>query len=279
MSRTTGQVFYKMTGSGNDFVMLDGRLTTVEEWPSERIRAACDRRLGIGADGLVLLTPDPEDGDRIRMEYFNSDGSYAAMCGNAALCSTRLAVFLEMAPPEGMTLVTGAGLVRTRCAGGEHLAELQLPPFEVPVPLEIEFGVGESAFWFGTVGVPHLVVLTDDAMAVDVERRGRDLRFHSVLAPGGANINFVSPRRARDDGAPWLIRTYERGVEAETLACGTGTLAAAFALHQAGIRSLPGDWETCRGIRLAVAGSIEGEQATENWLCGEGRLVFTGILR
>lgn len=278
MSRATGQVFYKMTGSGNDFVMLDGRLTGVEEWPAERIAAACDRRLGIGADGIVILTPEPEGENRVRMEYFNSDGSYAAMCGNAALCSTRLAAFLEMAPPEGMTLVTGAGLVRTRCAGGEHLAELQLPPFPVPVPIAIECRVGESAFWHGTVGVPHLIVLTDDANAVDVEQRGRQLRFHPALAPEGANINFVSGSRV-GDGAPWVIRTYERGVEAETLACGTGTLAAAFALHQAGIRSLPGEWETCRGIRLAVAGSIDGDQAAENWLCGEGRLVFTGILR
>ncbi|HEX9754131.1 MAG TPA: diaminopimelate epimerase [Gemmatimonadales bacterium] len=279
MSRTTGQVFYKMTGSGNDFVMLDGRLTNLEEWPAERIAAACDRRLGIGADGLVLLTPEPEGGDGIRMEYFNSDGSYAAMCGNAALCSTRLAAFLEMAPSEGMTLVTGAGLVRTRCAGGDHLAELQLPPFQVPVPVPIECREGESGFWCSTVGVPHLIVLTDDAMAVDVEGRGRELRFHPALGSAGANVNFVSPSRSSSDGAPWLIRTYERGVEAETLACGTGTLAAAFALHRAGIRSLPGEWETCRGIRLAVAGTLEGDQAVENWLCGEGRLVFTGILR
>lgn len=277
MSRTKGQVFYKMTGSGNDFVMLDGRLTSVEQWPAERIAAVCDRRLGIGADGLVILTPEPEE--RLRMEYFNSDGSYAAMCGNAALCSTRLAAFLEMAPPEGMTLVTGAGLVRTRCAGGDHLAEMQLPPFQVPVAVPIECREGESGFWCSIVGVPHLIVLTDDAMAVDVERRGRELRFHPALAPDGANINFVSGPRDGGGGGPWLIRTYERGVEAETLACGTGTLAAAFALHHAGIRSLPGEWETCRGIRMAVAGTLDGDQAVENWLCGEGRLVFTGILR
>jgi diaminopimelate epimerase len=278
MSRATGQVFYKMTGSGNDFVMLDGRLTSVEDWPAERIAAACDRRLGVGADGLVILTPESGEGDRVRMEYFNSDGSYAPMCGNAALCSARLAAFLELAPPEGMTLVTGAGLVRTRCAGGDHLAELQLPPFQVPGPVAIECREGESGFWFSIVGVPHLIVLTEEAMAVDVERRGRELRFHPALGSEGANVNFVSGPRA-GDGSPWLIRTYERGVEAETLACGTGTLAAAFALHQAGIRSLPGEWETCRGIRLAVAGAIDGDQASENWLCGEGRLVFTGILR
>ena len=102
-----GTVFYKMTGSGNDFVLLDGRSTTPESWPPERIAALCDRRDGIGADGLVILTP--EDGDAVRMAFFNSDGSRAAMCGNAALCSARLAAHLEFGSADGMRLLTDAG--------------------------------------------------------------------------------------------------------------------------------------------------------------------------
>jgi len=101
-----GVVFYKMSGSGNDFVMLDGRWAEPDSWTPERIRAVCDRRTGIGADGLVILTP--EGGGRVRMDFWNCDGSRADMCGNAALCSTRLAAFLELAPAEGMTLVTRA---------------------------------------------------------------------------------------------------------------------------------------------------------------------------
>ena len=95
-----GTVFYKMSGSGNDFVMLDGRRTRPEEWTADRIVALCDRRLGVGADGLVILTP--EAGDRVRMDFWNCDGSRADMCGNAALCSTRLSAFLELAPAAGM---------------------------------------------------------------------------------------------------------------------------------------------------------------------------------
>lgn len=268
-----GLVFYKMTGSGNDFVFLDGRLSGRDQWPAERIRQVCDRRMGVGADGLVILTPvGPGE---VRMDFFNSDGSEASMCGNAALCSSRLSAYLEMADGELTTLLTPAGRVRTRCAGSGHLAELCLPPFDVPVSMEIPTVQGETHIWFGTVGVPHLVVLTEDAGAVDLAARGRELRFHKSL-PDGANVNFVSPGATPD--APWLIRTYERGVEGETLACGTGTVAAAVILDAVGQRTLPGDWVTTRGITLSVAGSLEGSRATEAWLCGEGRLVFTGIL-
>lgn len=271
----SGTVFYKMTGSGNDFVMLDGRHTTPEAWPPERIAAVCDRRMGVGADGLVILTPVGPGA--IGMLYVNADGSRAAMCGNAALCATRLAVFLEMAPGEGMTLLTDSGPVRTRCVGDQDLAEIALPPFDLPETVAIEPAPGERGFYLGTVGVPHLVVVTDDAGAVDVEARGRELRGHPVVGPAGANVNFVSPVGAAN-GAPWLIRTYERGVERETLACGTGTVAAAFALQAAGLRSLPGEWQTSRGIRLGVAGQAEQGRSTEAWLLGEGRLVYTGIL-
>jgi len=276
MSKARGQVFYKMTGSGNDFVMFDGRLTTPGDWPAERMARICDRQMGVGADGIVFLTPDGQGG--VRMDYFNADGSPAAMCGNAALCSARLAAHLELAPPEGMTLLTPAGLMRTRCAGGPDLAELQMPAFQVPQPLTMEPQPGETGFFLGTVGVPHLIVLAEDAAVIDVARRGRELRFHPAVGPEGANVNFVSAP-ARVGQEPWLIRTYERGVEGETLACGTGTLAAAFALAAASRRALPSGWCTTRGIRLTVSGSLANGMASENWLCGEGRLVYMGVLR
>ena len=104
-----GTVVYKMTGSGNDFVMLDGRFTSPDRWPATRVAAICDRRSGVGADGLVILTPDAPG--RVRMTYWNSDGSRAAMCGNAARCSTRLAVYLELAEPGDLCLLTDAGVV------------------------------------------------------------------------------------------------------------------------------------------------------------------------
>lgn len=269
-----GTVFYKMTGSGNDFVMLDGRHVGPEECTAEAIARACDRRNGVGADGVVILTP--ESPGRVRMRYWNRDGSPAAMCGNAALCSTRLAAFLELAPAGGMTLVTDAGLVQTRCVGDGHMAEIGLPPFAVPRPVEIKARAGESAFLLGTVGVPHLVVVTRNCFDVDLPNRGRELRFDPAVGDSGANVNFVSPPAG--DGGAWTIRTYERGVEAETLACGTGTVAAAFALKVAGLGHLPSQWRTGRGSRLGVSGRIEGGQGYDAWLLGEGRLVFTGAL-
>ena len=114
--------FYKMSGSGNDFVLLDGRVAHLADWTPARIVAACDRRTGIGADGLVLL--EPAGPAAVRMHFFNSDGGRAAMCGNAALCSTRLAARLGMASPEGMTLATDAGPVPTRCVGDGEAAEI-----------------------------------------------------------------------------------------------------------------------------------------------------------
>ena len=233
--------------------------------------------MGAGADGFVILTPAETAGE-IRFEFLNSDGSRAGMCGNAALCSTRLAVFLEMAPTEGMTLLTDSGRVRTRCTGPGHMAEIMLPDFDLPVPVEVEPHAGESGFYLGTVGVPHLVVVTEDVAAVDIMGRGRELRFHPASGPTGANVNFISGPQ-NGSGEPWRIRTYERGVEGETLACGTGTVAAAFVADQLGRHPLPAEWQTVRGIRLGVSGARQGSKGTNAWLLGEGRLVYAGVVQ
>lgn len=269
----SGMVFYKMTGSGNDFVMLDGRHTTPEEWTGDAIVAMCDRRMGVGADGLVILTP--EAAGRVRMDFWNCDGSRADMCGNAALCSTRLAVHLKMAGREGMQLVTRAGAFPVRCIEGGERAELNLPDFDLPAhPSGLPLGPGDLAATLATVGVPHLVVEVSDLERPDLMDRGRELRFHPALGVAGANVNFVAPV----GGGRWCLRTYERGVEGETLACGTGAVAAAVALASAGRVSLPMDLVTRSGRILTIRGVIRGPRATDVWLAGEGRLVFRGEL-
>ena len=269
-----GTVFYKMTGSGNDFVVLDGRSTRPEQWPAERIVALCDRRGGIGADGLVILTP--EEDDAVRMTFFNSDGSRAAMCGNAALCSARLAAHLELGPASGIRLLTDAGVVDTRCLDHGARAEIRLPDAVVPKPVPaIAPGPGERAIWLGTVGVPHLVVLVDDVRSVEVVDRGRPLRWHPAAGDEGANVNFVSDSAAPGD--PWLIRTFERGVEGETLACGTGTVAAALALSAHCGLPLPLEFMSWGGEPLVARATVQGELATDVWLGGQGRLVFRGV--
>lgn len=265
--------FFKMTGSGNDFVMLDGRQTSPEQWPADRIVRACHRRSGIGADGLVILTP--VDATTVRMTFFNSDGSRAAMCGNAALCSTRLSARLGLASAEGMRLATDAGTYRTRCTGPGDRAEVNLADFPVPAAVPgLAPGPGELALELATVGVPHLVVRVDDIEQIDLDGRGRRLRSCPEIGSAGANVNFVSPP-ATGDG-PWLIRTYERGVEGETLACGTGTVAAAVAVAQSGEARLPVSFTSRGGSLLSVAATLQDGMATDVWLCGEGRLVFRG---
>ena len=219
-----GIQFFKMTGSGNDFVVLDGRRERLDAWPAPRIRAVCDRRHGAGADGFVILSPEPEGA--VRMHFYNCDGGRAAMCGNAALCSTALSAHLGLGAAAGMTLVTDAGTYRTRANGRPWTAELNLLPFAAPAGVPgISDEPEEAAIALATVGVPHLVILVADVDQVDLGRRGRELRFHPALGQAGANANFISPPKAGD--GLWRIRTYERGVEGETQACGTGTVAAA----------------------------------------------------
>jgi diaminopimelate epimerase len=273
-----GTIVYKMTGSGNDFVLLDGRSTTPEDWPGPRVAQLCDRRTGVGADGLVILTP--ERPGTVRMAYWNSDGTRAAMCGNAALCSTRLAVFLELAQPGELCLLTDVGAVEARCPPAGDQAEIRLPDFELAPAsgagvLGLEPAAGERWLAFATVGVPHLVVRVDDLEAVDLSGRGPGLRYDARVGPAGANVNFVAPSSAPGD--PWLVRTYERGVEGETLACGTGTVAAGVALASRGEAELPVRFRSRGGQELLVRATLDGARAAEVWLGGQGKLVFRAV--
>jgi diaminopimelate epimerase len=267
-----GTAFFKMTGSGNDFVVLDGRASPAERWTGAMVVALCDRRNGVGADGLVVLTP--AGGTSVRMTFWNSDGSRAAMCGNAALCSARLSVSLGLVPPGSLCLLTDAGTVEARAEGRGDAAEIRMPDLELPAEVP-GLGPGNGEAWMvaGTVGVPHLVVRVGDIDAVDVLGRGRLLRFDPRLGQAGANVNFVAPGAS---GEPWLIRTYERGVEGETLACGTGTVAAALALTERGEAALPVRFRTRGGPELVVRARIDGRRALDAWLGGEGRLLFEG---
>jgi len=268
-----GTVFYKMSGSGNDFVMLDGRSTRPELWGPDRIRAICDRRRGVGADGLVILTP--LSADSVRMAYWNSDGSHGAMCGNAALCSGQLAKQLEMIESGQFCLLTDSGPVRVRSSSHEA-AEINLPDLELPEVFRgIPLNPGEQWIDWLQVGVPHLVVRVEDIEQVDLPGRGRELRFHPATGPAGSNVNFVSPGGQSE--AHWLIRTYERGVEGETLACGTGTVAAGIVLARRDEAALPVVFRSRGGPALRVSAELSSCAATNIWLGGEGKLIFRGV--
>jgi diaminopimelate epimerase len=265
-----------MTGSGNDFVMVDARHSPPAEWTPEDIRAVCARATGVGADGIVFLGPGSAPG-AIRMIYHNSDGSHAAMCGNAALCTTRLAAHLGMAPPAGMQLETDSGTFEARAPGALPRAELHLGPIEAPREIP---GLGahdpERRAALALVGVPHLVVLVDDVERVALQERGQALRRDPALGPAGANVNFVSPGANTGE---WRMRTYERGVEGETLACGTGAVAAACTLDLWKIGTLPASIVTRAGLKLEVrARRLPTDEYGDIWLAGEARMVLRGVL-
>jgi len=271
-----GTTIYKMTGSGNDFVMLDGRHTTPADWSVEDIRAVCARGTGVGGDGLVFVGPGSAP-DVVRMIYFNSDGLRAAMCGNAALCSTRLAARLGFANPQRMTLETDAATYESRCTPDGERAELHLAPVRSPAAVPgLTTAPAERQAVLGTVGVPHLVVLVDDVELIDVVTRGRLLRSDPALGPAGANVNFISPAARASE---WRMRTYERGVEDETLACGTGAVAAACALADWGLAQLPITFWTRSARRLEIrARKTEAGLYDDVWLGGEARLVVRGVI-
>ena len=272
-----GLPVYKMTGSGNDFVMLDARVSAPTDWTAEDMQAVCARGTGIGADGLVFVGPGSRPG-AARMIYYNADGSHAAMCGNAALCSTTLAVRLGVGSAEGMDLETDAGTYRSRtCEPGR--AELHLAPVDPPAAVPgLRLAPGEQQAALGRVGVPHLVVLVENVDQLDLMERGRALRFDPALAPEGANINFISPDGSGTAERPvWRMRTYERGVEGETLACGTGAVTASCAIEEWGLGRLPIDIQSRSGRLLTIRATKSGGRYEDVWLVGEGRLVFRGV--
>lgn len=289
--------FFKMSGSGNDFVVVDGRIAGASAiLDPDVVRRVCARRTGVGADGVVLLAT--EAGAAFRMIYLNADGSRASMCGNAALCSTRLAVELGVAGAEGMEFETDSGRISARFRDG--VPEIDLAPIrEVRAGIDLGTEPGERTLGFVRAGVPHVVVRCNDVELVDVERRGSALRHHAALSDG-ANVNFVSPDSttgyapagasfASPEGAgafaessvrkdAWAMRTFERGVEGETLACGTGAVSSALMLRLWG-ESSDETWIRTRSGRLVRVRLRRDGEVWRPSLAGEGRIVFEGTLR
>jgi diaminopimelate epimerase len=270
-----GRSFFKMSGSGNDFVMIDARTEPPGELANpDVIGKICARATGIGADGIVFL--EPSSVADIRLSYLNSDGSRADLCGNATLCTTRLSVELGIGDASGFRIETDSGVVAARMV--ETLPEIDLPAVSEVRPTvdAIPTIAGEDRIGFALVGVPHLVIACRDVTTIDVVGRGRPLRRHPSL-PFGANVNFVAPQPG---GRQWRMRTYERGVEAETLACGSGSVATAILLSSWSDVDAPEhvvELVTSSGRPLHVKIRREGG-AWYPTLRGEGRVVFHGKL-
>jgi diaminopimelate epimerase len=255
---------YQVSGGGNDFLAL----VEPERSPSaEEIAAWCRRGLALGADGLFVL--HRQGAAAVRMDYWNADGQAADLCLNGTRCAARLAFDLRWAAGE-VTVETGAGAVRARLLDGARVA-LELPrPARAPAPRLVALDGEEHRGYFVVVGVPHLVLPWPQGLEhAPVADLGRRLRRHPSFGPAGTNVDFV----LFGDVRTLEIRSFERGVEAETLACGTGVLAAAAVGLELGLSRLPLSALTAGGFRFEVLPAA----GTAHWgLAGDARLLARG---
>jgi diaminopimelate epimerase len=252
--------FYKFHGTGNDFILLDGFNNKVVTTPAT-IKEACDRHLGIGADGFIIITPS-EEAD-FRMLYYNSDGSRATMCGNGARCAVALCKMLEIASSD----------IAFMADDGFHIASAQLISegvWDVEVKMnDTEHPVKTDGVWYINTGTPHIVKLVDNVQVVEPTIEGPTLRNDIRFQPNGVNVNWVAMTPGNI-----LVRTYEKGVENETLSCGTGVTASAIV---GGMLTNERKWKVeTKGGTLQVSFDIQPDSFKNIRLRGPAKLVFTG---
>ncbi len=257
--------FHKYQGTGNDFVLLDDRARAFDETDHARIAHLCDRRFGIGADGLILLRNKP-DFD-FEMVYFNADGRPSSMCGNGGRCTVAFARHLGLIGEKARFLAVD-GPHEARIAP-DGTVRLRMIDVAAPRPA----GSGPNDVFLHTGSPHHVRFLPGGLAGLDVFAEGRALRYGEPYGAAGANVNFVET--PADPAQPWPVRTYERGVEAETLSCGTGVTAVALAASQRGAVS-PVRLRT-RGGELEIAFEKSLDGGFENvWLSGPATRVFGG---
>ncbi|PKV66703.1 diaminopimelate epimerase [Pontibacter ramchanderi] len=251
--------FYKYQGTGNDFVMIDNRKLTFPADDEQLIRNLCNRRTGIGADGLILLQ-NHDDYD-FEMVYFNADGRLGSMCGNGARCTVRFAKQLGVIEDVAYFLA----------ADGEHQATIEREEIQLKMADVVGVERIEDDFYLNT-GSPHYVRFVENVDNLDVYAEGRLVRYSPRFNAVGTNVNFV--QRLSDNSI--YVRTYERGVEDETLSCGTGVTACALVAGLTGMQS-PVSVKTPGG-NLKVAFEQDGMGFRYIYLIGPAKLVFTGTV-
>lgn len=260
--------FTKMNGAGNDFVLVDNRDRSLR-LDRAAIARLCDRHRGVGGDGLLVVEP-PQNGGDFRMRYYNSDGGEAEMCGNGARCFARFAARLA-GQPETVRFETMAGVITARFLGKNVRIQLSAPhSLRLNEALEL---AGEKRIVHSlNTGVPHAVLFVDDLEMVNVRALGSALRHHPRFAPHGTNANFL----AQCDAQTIAIRTYERGVEDETLACGTGMVACGLIFHELTGAPSPIRVKVRGGDTLEVGFEKAGAEMRNVTLTGPAEFVFDG---
>jgi diaminopimelate epimerase len=269
--------FYKYQGTGNDFILLDQREQSyLTRQDTALIQQLCDRRFGIGADGLMFLAA--KQGYDFEMVYFNADGSESTMCGNGGRCLTAFAHSLGVFE-ERCTFWAIDGAHEAVVKPAQNAAQMgetmwvELKMINVPSS-DIEHGNG---YYLMNTGSPHYVVFVEDLTDINIYENGRAIRYSERFAKEGVNVNFVEINRSGANDYAIEVATYERGVEAETFSCGTGVTAAAIAYHlqNGGVQQVP---IKTKGGALAVKFSppTEGGVFRDVWLCGAATRVFKG---
>jgi len=262
--------FYKMNGAGNDFVVIDNRDLSLS-LTKDQIELLCDRHRGVGADGLLAVEP-AEHGADFKFRYYNADGGEAEMCGNGARCFGRFTAALMDETPDRVTFETIAGTL-----AAELVEENIRIAMSEPKDLKLDTGVRipglDATLRFVNTGVPHAVAFVENLPGVDVVKHGAAIRYHEAFAPAGTNANFAAVL------APGhiAIRTYERGVEDETLACGTGMVACALMHHLLTDAPSPVQVDVKGGDTLEIGFEKTGDTTfTKVTLTGPADFVFEG---
>jgi diaminopimelate epimerase len=271
--------FVKMTGSGNDFMVIDNRSGLISADAHQRLaQLACRRKLSVGADGLILIEKDPEVD--FQWQFYNADGSKAEMCGNGARCAARFAHLKGLVAGRQMAFRTLAGIIQAEIRG-ERVKIKMTPPHGLKLNLHVAVEDQAFALHFINTGVPHVVVPISREAALrdtDVLHWGRVLRYHVDFQPAGTNVNFAHVRGPQDI----VVRTYERGVEAETLACGTGSIASALVAAATLGAVSPVQVQTESGETLSVyfdaTSSAEGLEFGDVYLEGDAKVVYEANL-
>jgi diaminopimelate epimerase len=262
--------FWKMHGAGNDFILVDDRRLTFPASDKAWLSGIAARRTGVGSEGIILIQPSASA--HFTMRFFNPDGSEVDMCGNGARCVARLAHDIGAAPAR-MRFDTGAGVISAEIIG-EQVRLGMTTPKDWRLNRTLDLPGGQRAYGFVNSGVPHVVMEMDVLDEADVAGMGAAVRYHKDFAPKGTNANFIAvtgPNALR-------IRTYERGVEAETLACGTGIVAAGLVAGRMGRVSAPVRITCASGDVLEVNYRLTADGAEDVTLLGPAAYVFTGVL-
>ena len=280
MSETQDRIrFTKMSGAGNDFIIIDNRSLRLEkERGRELARLACRRKISVGADGLILIENDP--GADFKWQFFNADGSEAEMCGNGARCAARFALLKGIVQNQRMSFRTLAGLIEAEVQGERAKVRMTHPHgLELDIPVKLDECL--LSLNFINTGVPHAVFFARSESQLeytDVFGLGRSIRFHRRFEPAGSNADFVYVRGPHNI----VIRTYERGVEAETLACGTGAIAGALTAAAKDFVVSPVDVRTGSGESLVIYFEKSLQESaivfSEVYLEGDAKVVYDGEL-